>query len=257
MPTVHGVWMKYVVMSVASYATLYILAPPRVDVALLEDAEGLPFHKHCLLSLLAYSTVLNGVIAGLFRAEVGMEMLGKDETTGQVPLWSYMIFAGFHFPTWLYTALQATKDGTVGISVADEVAPGFWLGGRYGNELGRTWDGIIDLTCEFPERSKGATDDAYLLLRCWDGVPPTPDQLERAAAFAVKKHSKKGGGILVHCAHGRGRSTTVMCACLVKAGLYKNWEEAFEACQAKRKVVKLNSKMRRALTAWQEMQCKK
>ena len=29
-------------------------------------------------------------------------------------------------------------------------------------------------------------------------------------------------------AHGRGRSTTVMCACLVKADLYPTWEAAFE-----------------------------
>ena len=41
-----------------------------------------------------------------------------------------------------------------------------------------------------------------------------------------------------------------MCACLVRAGLYATWEEAYEACRKGRKGVKLNSKMRKALTSW-------
>mmetsp|Transcript_48613 Transcript_48613/g.104714 ORF Transcript_48613/g.104714 Transcript_48613/m.104714 type:complete len:258 (+) Transcript_48613:163-936(+) len=256
MPTVHGVWMKYVVISAASYFWLYLVSPPYEENPSV-DMEDLPVYHQCFLSFLAYSTVLNAIIAALFRAQIGMSLLGKDEKTGQVPLWSYVVFVGFHFPTWLYTALQARKDRFLGIHVADEVAPGFWLGGRYGNELGRTWDGIIDLTCEFPEKARGATPDSYLLVRCWDGVPPTPDELEVAASFAAERYKKKGGGILVHCAHGRGRSTTVMCACMVKAGLCETWEEAFEICRSKRKVVKLNSNMRSCLTRWQEMQRRK
>merc|ERR1711957_740274 len=59
------------------------------------------------------------------------------------------------------------------------------------------------------------------------------------------------GDGLVHCAHGRGRSTTVMCACLVKFGLYPNWEAALEAIKKRRRVAKLNRAMRAALTAWQ------
>ena len=55
---------------------------------------------------------------------------------------------------------------------------------------------------------------------------------------------------MVHCAHGRGRSTCVMVACLVRAGLFTSWPEAFEACRKQRKGVKLNSKMRRALDEW-------
>ena len=83
----------------------------------------------------------------------------------------------------------------------------------------------------------------------WDGVPPSPDQLEESATFAV--HSKKDGDILIHCAHGRGRSTTVMCAALVKYGLYSSWQEAFDAVKPGRPVVKLNAKMKDALTRWQ------
>ena len=52
---------------------------------------------------------------------------------------------------------------------------------------------------------------------------------------------------------GRGRSTTVMCASLVKAGVCDNWEEALKAIQKGRSVCKLNSSMRKALTEWQNV----
>mmetsp|Transcript_34593 Transcript_34593/g.98423 ORF Transcript_34593/g.98423 Transcript_34593/m.98423 type:complete len:267 (-) Transcript_34593:141-941(-) len=244
MGTVQGVYMKYVVLSASSYSALYWLQPSDDEL----EAIGLGYAG--LLWMLVYSACLNGIIAILFWCEWGMFLLGKDEATGQVPAWSYTLFAGFHFPTWLYTSVQRLKDRAAGVAVADEVAPGWWLGGRYGNELGRSWAGIVDLTCEFPENCLRASSESYLLVRCWDGVPPTAKQLEQAAEFATKR--RKHGHVIVHCAHGRGRSTTTMCACLVRAGLYKDWEEAFHAVKKSRPVVKLNSKMRRALAEWQE-----
>ena len=130
---------------------------------------------------------------------------------------------------------------------------GWWLGGRYAHWLKdrQHFDGIVDLTVEFPEYAKG---DRYLCLPLWDGVPPTPDQLEEAATFSsiCYHRSPQHGHVLIHCAHGRGRSTTVMCAALVKSGLYPTWQEAFDAIQALRPVVRLNNKMKQALTEWQE-----
>jgi protein-tyrosine phosphatase len=88
------------------------------------------------------------------------------------------------------------------------------------------------------------------LLPTWDGVPATPEQLEAAATFAAA--ARQHGDVLVHCAHGRGRSTTVMCACLVKAGLFPSWQEAFEVgIKPQRSVCKLNSMMKKNLTEWQ------
>ena len=45
--------------------------------------------------------------------------------------------------------------------------------------------------------------------------------------------------------------TTVLVAAVVKAGLFRDWEAAFEAIKVNRPVVRLNSKMRKALTTWQ------
>jgi len=109
------------------------------------------------------------------------------------------------------------------------------------------------LTVEFPESTINRTT-AYLSVPTWDGVPASPALLDAGAEFALAaKETHPNGNILVHCAHGRGRSTTMMCACLVKAGLYPNWEEAFEkGIKPGRPVCKLNKRMREALTQWQE-----
>jgi hypothetical protein len=130
---------------------------------------------------------------------------------------------------------------------------GWWLGGRYSHLLGRRWDGIIDLTVEFPEYAEG---DKYMCIPLWDGLPPTPAQLEEAANFAADCYcdntdDNPHGQVLIHCAHGRGRSTTVMCAALVKTQLFPTWQAAFDAIKSGRPVVRLNSKMQQALTQWQ------
>ena len=108
---------------------------------------------------------------------------------------------------------------------------------------------VIDLTSEFPETCINSTE-GYLLVASWDGVPPPPAKLDEAALFASESIMK--GSVLVHCAHGRGRSTTVMCASLVKAGLCSKWEDALKVIQKGRSVCKLNSSMRKALSGWQD-----
>ena len=41
-----------------------------------------------------------------------------------------------------------------------------------------------------------------------------------------------------------------MVACLVRAGAFSTWRDAFEACCKNRKGIKLNKKMRDALDEW-------
>lgn len=281
MGTVHGVYLKYVGLSALSYAGFaYLLKND--DGSRLTAVQLLGHSARSLLwgsnstsaagsslsllraipaLVLGYSTVLNGLIAVLFKLEIGMGLIGKGKEKGDIPSWSYVVFFPFHIPTLLYTHIhtltgthQVEKEGkTVRevVPVASEVQPGWWVGGCYAHQLNKDWGAVIDLTVEFPEscikRTRG-----YLSLPTWDGVPATPAQLDEAATFAVKAF-EKGGDILVHCAHGRGRSTTVMCACLVKAGLYEDWKEAFEkGIKPGRSVCKLNTRMKQNLQAWQE-----
>lgn len=199
-------------------------------------------------AILKYSAIVHGTIAFLFKAERGMGIIGKNPSTGQIPMWSYLTFFPFHLPTKLYTYVH-TKFSSSKVPVASEVQPGWWVGGCYSHELDKDWAGVIDLTVEFPESCINRTQE-YLLAMSWDGVPAEPIRLEMAATFAVE--ARKKGDVLIHCAHGRGRSTTVMCAALVKAGLYPTWQEAFEkGIKPNRSVCKLNRRMRNNLTEWQ------
>jgi protein-tyrosine phosphatase len=278
MGTVHGVYLKYVGISALSYAGYALLmraddgtklslfdglgsaASASGRSLLADESPSLALWKYIPALILGYSTILNGVIAALFKTEVGMALIGKDRKTGQIPNWSYVLFFPFHLPTLLYTHIhtlhstcKVERDGKMVdevVAVATEVQPGWWVGGCYADKLDKDWAGVIDLTVEFPESCINRTR-AYLSTPTWDGVPATAEQLEEAADFAVSA-SKAGGDILVHCAHGRGRSTTVMCACLVKAGLFRTWEEAFEqGIKPQRTVCKLNRRMKQALTEWQ------
>uniref|UniRef100_A0A7S1ZW92 Tyrosine specific protein phosphatases domain-containing protein n=1 Tax=Trieres chinensis TaxID=1514140 RepID=A0A7S1ZW92_TRICV len=274
MGAVHGVYLKYVGLSALSYAG-YAAVSTEPGESLVFEAilrlcrlAGVKVTTDYTMSLfraapalaLGYSSALNGLIALLFKLRRGMGMLGKCPETGRIPLWSYALFFPFHAPTALYTHVHTRvmrhkrklpngKSVREIVPVASEVQPGWWVGGCYAHELDRDWGGVIDLTVEFPERLEGRTA-SYMLVPTWDGVPPTPEQLEEAADFAVE--ARKKGDVIVHCAHGRGRSTTVMCACLVRAGLFPTWEEAFEkGIKPGRSVCKLNRAMKSALTEWQ------
>ncbi|KAL3919453.1 MAG: hypothetical protein SGARI_007203 [Bacillariaceae sp.] len=262
MGTVHGVYLKYVGLSALSYAGYSLLSAVDNDTSVSYSAEDSRSMITKLSALvLGYSTVINGMIAILFKTEKGMAIIGKNKTTGEIPLWSYLVFFPFHIPTLLYThvhtriSVHKDKDSKSDkptyhpVPVASEVQPGWWVGGCYGHELGKEWGGVVDLTVEFPESCIRHTKH-YLSAPTWDGVPLAPDDLEAAATFAVE--ARKDGDVLVHCAHGRGRSTTVMCACLVKAGLFDNWKDAFEkGIKPYRTVCKLNRRMRQNLEAWQ------
>lgn len=269
MGAVHGVYLKYVGLSAVSYAGYtYLMANDPESAKLLTLSGGfrtLMNSSASFSSLLnpsalrlgaaavfKYSAFLNGTIACLFKAEVGMKLIGKSSKTGQIPLWSYILYFPFHLPSILYTRVHFNNDQKKKKPVppASEVQPGWYVGGCYSDVLNKEWGGVIDLTVEFPERCYHSTQN-YHLVAVWDGVPPPPDKIEEAAQFAVK--ARKSGDVLVHCAHGRGRSTTLMCAALVRAGLFDTWEEAFEkGIKPGRSVCKLNRRMKNALTEWQE-----
>ena len=248
------------------------------------DGSGssiMPLLRFGTATILSYSTLLNGTIAVLFKLRRGMGLIGKDLKEGTIPWWSYLLFFPFHIPTYGYTYVH-TKMGKmkpyikpdeaddakkhpvskVPVPVASQVQPGWWIGGCYAYELNMQWAAVIDLTVEFPEKCRASTK-RYLCLPTWDGVPASPEQLEHAAQFVIdaienwKQLQQKGEvhgnpQVLIHCAHGRGRSTTVACAAMVKAGMYSDWEEALEVgIRPGRPVCKLNKMMRKNLTEWQ------
>ena len=105
MGAVHGVHMKYVAMSIGC-----------VQTARSIDSEA----RFIAWSALWYCAILHALIAACFLLRVGMPLIGKSAKTGQVPWWSYVIFWGFHLPTWLYTELHTRHSVSTGTPVATE-----------------------------------------------------------------------------------------------------------------------------------------
>ena len=133
MGAVHGVAYKYVAIAAAASYGAYLSQP----------------HSYARLGL-GLIGATNSVIVVLFVADRGTQLLGKDAVTGKAPWYRALPWAGFLLPTWLYTYVH-TLVGRV--DTATEVAPGWWLGGRYADRApGRPerWAGVLDLTVELP-----------------------------------------------------------------------------------------------------------
>ena len=211
---------------------------------------GYAYTRHSsnkLLSAILLASALQlGGLALLFRLRKGAAVIGKDSTTGKIPLWSYIIFAPFHLCNALYLAamLIARRD----IPSVSEVLPGLWIGGvrSYDVKAHSEWQGVVDLTNEFPELSHR---NEYLNLQVSDGNAPTLAQLDAACEFVAA--NAKRGPVLVHCAFGVGRSTTVLCAVLVALEYAPNIEAAFRMIKKKRACVRLDRTMRSALERWE------
>jgi len=152
----------------------------------------------------------------------------------------------------------------LGVPAATEVVPGWYLGGLFVDRVrlvdggddqaqdpdgkGLTWAAIVDLTCEFAERGRCHPED-YYHLPTWDGCPPDHTRFAEVGRFLAKRAPR--GPVVVHCAYGVGRSTTVLCAALVVAGHFQHWEQALKHVAERRPIVHVNASMRRALDQFQ------
>ena len=76
-------------------------------------------------------------------------------------------------------------------------------------------------------------------------------QIDAGVKWALEQRAA-GRPVLVHCAHGHGRSLVLMCAILVVSGRAGDFLEAFRMVKAARPRVRLNSRQHASLVAWQE-----
>lgn len=105
---------------------------------------------------------------------------------------------------------------------------------------------VLDVTCELPLQVQ---PPAYLSIPVWDTHCPTPAQLDVAVLWAERQVAA-GRTVLVHCAHGHGRSAAVLAAILIARGVAETPEEAEALMRAQRPNVKLNARQRRGVELW-------
>lgn len=190
---------------------------------------------------LTYGCVVHWIIAVLVFNKKWAWLIGKDLRRGTLPLWSWLVWWPFHFTNRFFARLARNCRG---VEAATEIYPGFYVGGWYSFTLGIEWAAVVDLCCELPEKCKSRK---YLACPTWDGCVKLND-LSHAARFLAE--NAKHGPVLVHCAHGVGRSTTVMTAALVEAGYFQDTDTAFLQIKKKRSVAKQSPHFRRCLAEW-------
>jgi protein-tyrosine phosphatase len=129
--------------------------------------------------------------------------------------------------------------------VANEVAPGVWVGRRPRlNELPTGIAIVVDLCAEMPAARDVSNGREYMTVPTLDARTPTPREL----AAIVDRVQAAGGPAFIHCAFGHGRSATVAAAVLVRRGDYTlaTVEAGMKAVRPK---IGLNPRQRAALAA--------
>jgi len=216
--------------------------------------------------LQCYCVVVFTLVTIALWCEWSPHLIGKSRHDGRLPWWSLVLWGPFHAcNAFLFTLTSYFRNrAQPSIPAASEVLPGVWIGGLNACELeaailsgsrGAQWGAVVDLTCEFAQRSQRIMQpDGYLCLPTWDGAAPTLRDLDLAAEFLRPRwpRSATDPPILVHCAFGVGRSCGTLCVCLVRAGLCDTVEAAYSLIQQGRSVARLNRAMLAQCLAWQE-----
>jgi protein-tyrosine phosphatase len=129
-------------------------------------------------------------------------------------------------------------------TVANEIAPGVWLGRRaFVHELPPRVVLVVDLTAEFPAPRRIREGRDYLCLPTLDGI--APDELAFRAILAQVADSP--GPVYLHCAQGHGRSALLAAALLLQRGLAADVREAERLLRQARPGVRLKPGQRRLL----------
>lgn len=145
---------------------------------------------------------------------------GKNTSDGSLLWYRVVIFA----PYFVAVAALMIVSQTLGVMSSHksytEVCQGIFVGDYFSSfKSGKRWGSIVDITNELPRLGESKE---YLNIPSWDGCPPTIQSIQAACKF-VESCQKP---VLIHCAHGKGRSVTVTAAVLVYLGLVKSVDEA-------------------------------
>ena len=133
------------------------------------------------------------------------------------------------------------RGGLTGVSVT-----GTAHNARCGTAARCTGVAVPDVTCELP---RAHSVGPYLCLPTWDTNAVAVTDIERGVDWALAQRAM-GRAVVVHCAHGHGRSATVMAACLLARGLCLNARDAEKYMQRSRPRVRLSRRQRASLEDW-------
>jgi protein-tyrosine phosphatase len=159
---------------------------------------------------------------------------------GTLAWWAWLVWA----PIFGYMRLlHELARSLTGEPVADEVAPGVWVGRRpRRHELPAGIAIVVDLCAELPAAPGVAADRRYLVIPTLDATAPPPGEIVRAVEAVLATP----GAAFIHCAFGHGRSATVAAAVLVRRG-DATLDDVEQILRAARPRIGLNAYQRRML----------
>jgi protein-tyrosine phosphatase len=217
---------------------------------------------YCMTIFLLFSVITRSF------PSLSKRIVGKDIRTGKVAWWSFLIFWPFHLVNNIYSLfIHVYRYYVKGIDVMSQIYHGshhhateIFQGGMFSvwkepvvfrNESLKEWDVVLDLTCETMEMATVRPEN-YYCVAVFDGTPIPSDDLEQAVEFVMNKTNKltEKKRILIHCAHGIGRSTMTTLAILLRAGIVDDVNKGFSLIKQSRSIVHLNWRMRDELQRW-------
>lgn len=208
-------------------------------------------HAHPgLVWALGYSSAIGmsvAVAAMKFWCQHTTSLMGKSPD-GYLPMWSWVIYSPYHLGLRVKLA--------VGKLISKEplwnrILPGWYLGGwptDGSKSLPPGRPSVVDMTCELP-RTVNSQQQKYAMYPVWDTRAPTLQQLEQAVNFCMGE-VKEGRSLYIHCAHGHGRSATVMAAAFMEAGIATGVAEAEALMKSVRPKVRLSGVQLALLEEW-------
>eukprot|EP00798_Chlamydomonas_sp_ICE-L_P021863 gene21863-28894_t len=216
------------------------------------------------LASLAASDALSPHSTWLF----GKRRSGSFSWLGHVLFWPY--FLGLRIKLFLGHGLSSEP-------LWHKITTGWYLGGwpRSSSVLPPGKPSVLDVTCELPRTHP----NKYLCLPVWDTqgtgdlvdpgrgniqycaaltsmgfiegaeFTPTVSQINEGVEWCLNER-KQGRNVYIHCAHGHGRSATVMCACFLELGLASDPSDSIAVLKGARPKVRMSWRQQLALDCW-------
>jgi protein-tyrosine phosphatase len=164
-------------------------------------------------------------------------MLGK-RANGRLAPQAIPLLAPYTALSWsIWHAHRLLRRGPV----ADEVAPGVWLGRRAAaRELPHGVRTVVDFTVEFWEPAAVRKVARYVCVPTLDAT--ASDDVAFLAALDCVATAERP--VYIHCAQGFGRSAALAAALLVRLGTARDAAEAIATLSAMRPGVRLTARQR-------------